>query len=120
MRARVADCNGSHSAAHVTSGPHEDRRGRAVPRRKDWIRAGLGGFTPMRAGPGKRKERGSLAVGLAPSKVSECTRSWALWATAKGCLWLEQRVLGKELAGDENEKIEFGPNLASSARKKRS
>lgn len=27
---------------------------------------------------------------------------------------------GKELAGDENEKTEFGPNLAFSARKIRS
>lgn len=29
-------------------------------------------------------------------------------------------MLGKELAGDENEKIEFGPNSAFSARKIRS
>lgn len=74
----------------------------------------------MRTGPGKRKERGSLAVGLASSKAEKCTRSWALGAAAKGCLWLEQRVPGKELAGDENEKTELGPNSASSARKIRS
>lgn len=78
-----------------------------------------GKFHTAGDGPAKRKE-GVPGVGLASSKVWKCTRSRALGATTKGCLWLGQRVPGKELAGDENEKTEFGPNLAFSARKIRS
>lgn len=89
------------------------------PSREGSAWAGLGGFHSHLSRAGEREERGSLAEGLASSKVWECTRSWALWATAKGRLWLEHRVPGKELAGDENEKLELRPNSAFSAKRMR-
>lgn len=78
-----------------------------------------GRFHTAGDGPGKRKERGSWPWAWHLQR-SRSTRSWALGATTTGCLWLGQRVPGKKLAGDENEKTEFGPNLAFSARKRRS
>lgn len=74
----------------------------------------------MRAGP-EEERKGISGRGPGTLKGLRVHKIMGLFGQRqKVALWLEQRVLGKELAGDENEKIEFGPNLASSARKKRS
>lgn len=84
--------------------------------REDSAWAGLGGSTLCALGR-ERERKGIPGCGPGIFKGLKGTKSWDLWATAKGCLWLGHRVPGKKLAGDKNEKIEFGPNLAFSARK---
>ena len=74
----------------------------------------------MGAGPGERKERGSWPRAGHLQRSRSARDYGLLGQQQKAVLWLGHRVPGKELAGDENEKTEFGPNLAFSARKIRS